>query len=297
MLGAITFEPLIPASLWLALAAAAVALLGWYALRRPVAAVGRARWGGVMALMAASVAIALLVLLNPTWVREVAPPPGKPLLTVLVDASASMATADAAGRPRYAAAAESAATLADDLNRRFEVRVRKFAGAPVAADPHDLVTKEPAGMTTDLAAAVAGALAEDRPAGQAVVLLSDGIHNAGGGAAAVLDAARHARASAAPVFTRTLGSEAGGLDLRVEMHTPQDLAFIGQRVAVSARVSQVGVSAGRANVSLLAADGSEVAREQVDLLADAPSEVTFWVTGEKPGVFPTRCGSSRCRAS
>ena len=35
-------------------------------------------------------------------------------------------------------------------------------------------------MTTDLASAVAGAQAEDRPAGQAVVLLSDGIHNAGG---------------------------------------------------------------------------------------------------------------------
>src|SRR5687767_1171881 len=114
-MGGITFEPLIPASLWLALAAAAAVLLGGYALRRPVAAVGRGRWAGVVTLMAASVAVGLLILLNPTWVREVPPPPGKPLLTVLVDSSASMATADASGRPRYAAAVDSATALADEL--------------------------------------------------------------------------------------------------------------------------------------------------------------------------------------
>jgi len=284
-MGSISFEPLIPPSLWLALAAGAVALLGWYALRRPDA-VGRARWVAVTGLMTASVAAGLVILLNPTWVREIPPLPGKPLLTVLVDSSASMATVDAAGRARYAAAADSAAALSDELQDRFDVRVRTFTDAPVAADARDLAARKPAGMTTDLASAVSAALAEDRPAGQAVVLLSDGIHNAGGGAAAVLDAARHARAVAAPVFTRTLGSDAGGLDLRVEMRTTQDLAFIGQRVAVSARVAQVGVSGGRANVSLLGADGVEVAREPVDLSPEIPSEVTFWIKGEKPGVFP-----------
>src|SRR3954469_14747427 len=99
-MGSISFEPLIPPSLWLALAAGAVALLGWYALRRPDA-VGRARWAAGIFLMTASVAGGVVVLLTPTGVREVAPPPGKPLLTVLVDSSASMATVDAGGRARY----------------------------------------------------------------------------------------------------------------------------------------------------------------------------------------------------
>ena len=44
--------------------------------------------------------LVLGILLNPTWIEPVAPPAGKPLLTVLVDATASMATADAGPRAR-----------------------------------------------------------------------------------------------------------------------------------------------------------------------------------------------------
>jgi hypothetical protein len=283
-MGSIHVEPLIPAALWAALAVASAGLLGWYAWRRP-GAVPRRRWAAVVGLMSLVLAVALFILLNPTWVREIPPPAGKPVLTVLVDASGSMATPDEAGRPRYEAASKAAARLAEQLGGQFEVRVRTFAEEAVSADPNDLAKRQPTGKETDLAAGLASSLAEDRPLGQAVVVLSDGIHNAGGGVGRVLDAVRSAKASSAPLFTRTLGSDVGGFDLAVQPRSPQDLAFVGQKVAVTARVTHPGLAGGRANVTLLR-DGQEVGSEQADLRADLPTDVQFWVTQEKVGVYP-----------
>src|SRR5687767_6081770 len=112
----LSFEPLIPGALWLALAVAGAAMLAWYALRRPAGAT-RGRWAAAVALMTLALAAVMVVLLNPTWVREIPPPAGKPLLTVLVDASGSMAVPDGSGAgskgtTRFYAAAQTAASLA-----------------------------------------------------------------------------------------------------------------------------------------------------------------------------------------
>ena len=90
----ITFDPCVPLALWVPLALAAAALLAWYAAagRRRLPA---RRWWAVVTLMALAAAVPLVVLLNPTWLERIPPPPGKPLLTILVDRSASMATRDA----------------------------------------------------------------------------------------------------------------------------------------------------------------------------------------------------------
>src|SRR5690242_5935398 len=121
-----TADPLIPGSLWLALAVAGVALLAWYALRRP-AVIGRWRWGGVIGLMGGALLIVLLILLNPIRVRPLPPPPGKPLLTVLVDATASMAVRDTPNdRQRYTAACDVARSLSQNLREQFEVRTLTF---------------------------------------------------------------------------------------------------------------------------------------------------------------------------
>ena len=50
--------------------------------------------GRIAVLMGIALALPLTILLNPTWHDRVPPPAGKPLLTVLVDSSASMATHD-----------------------------------------------------------------------------------------------------------------------------------------------------------------------------------------------------------
>src|SRR5262245_3989718 len=175
----LSFEPLIPPAPWLTLALAGAALLGWYAWQRP-AALPRRRWANILTLMTAGLVLVLLILLNPTWIEPVAPPAGKPVLTVLVDSSASMATPDTADRKsRFESAARLAQAFSRELNDRFEVRVATFAGSLSPADTETLLAQRPEGPITDLAAALAGSLEENRPGGQTLVLLSDGIHNAG----------------------------------------------------------------------------------------------------------------------
>ena len=89
-------------------------------------------------LMAAAAAVPLVVLLNPTWLERIPPPPGKPLLTILVDRSASMATRDAgSGQTRYRAGVACAAAAA----RELKATVR---GSP----PHVRQNSAPASLET-----------------------------------------------------------------------------------------------------------------------------------------------------
>ena len=284
-MGQMTFEPLIPGALWVVLAAAGVAVLGWYASRRP-GAVSRRRFGGIVILMSAALAMVLALLLNPTWRREVPPPAGKPVLTVLVDTSGSMATPDAAGGgTRYAAAAHAAERLSADLSDRFDVRIRAFDQTLRRMDPASLSATKPDGQGTDLSTAVNASLTDEHPQGQAVVLLSDGIDNAGNGTGPVLAAVRTAKAMAAPVYTETFGGDLRRVDLAVDIRSPQDMAVVGQKVPLSARVSAAGVTAITTDVTLMRA-GHEVARRQVVVGTDAAADVTFQLSADKVGLYP-----------
>ncbi|NQT41563.1 MAG: hypothetical protein HQ581_29005, partial [Planctomycetes bacterium] len=86
-------EPFIPIALWLPLAALTAGLLVWYAVASRHR-VQRRRWWALMVLMTVAAVIPLAILLNPTWLQRIAPPGGKPLLTILVDRSISMGTPD-----------------------------------------------------------------------------------------------------------------------------------------------------------------------------------------------------------
>src|SRR4051794_10788928 len=254
-----TFEPLIPSSLWLACAAVSFAALAWYAMRRPSVIEAR-RWWTTIALTAAGLALVLGVLLNPTWVEKVPPAGGKPTLTVLVDASASMATPDGpGGKARYAAAAETARRAVDRLGGKFDVRVETFGETGAATDASALANKTPAAPITDLAGGLSGALGggQERAGGQAVLLLSDGIHNAGGGSASVMQAVRTAKALAAPIYTQTTGGQQTQWDVAVEIRAPQDLSFVKQSVPLTVRVRSTATGIVKTDLTLLR-DGKEV---------------------------------------
>ena len=280
----ITLDPYIPLALWVPLALAGAALLGWYAVasRRRLA---RSRWPGVMALMSAAVLLPLVILLNPTWLERIPPPPGKPLLTILVDRSASMATRDAGqGKTRYEAACGLAAEMAGRLEDRYEVRVRTFAADSSPSSPAQLAKLSPDGAVTDLAAGLEEALEEDRPQGQAMLLLSDGSHNAGGGAPRVLESIAKAKAMAAPVYAKTLGGQAGVQDLEVELNLPQELAFVGQQLPVVVNLRQRGTQGRRTGVSLIL-DGKAIQKRDVDLKPDGTTEAVFQVQPKAPGLY------------
>lgn len=270
----IALEPYIPLALWVPLALAAAGLLAWYAVssRRRLE---RRRWWGVITLMSLAVAIPLVILLNPIWLERIPPPAGKPLLTVLVDHSPSMDTRDSdEGKSRYEAACDIAGRMKAQLEDRYEVRTRTFAGAVPRASE----------VSTDLAAAIDGGLDEDRPQGQAVVLLSDGIHNAPGGAEPVQQSAAKAKAMAAPVYTKTLGGHTGVKDLEVAIKVPQELAFVGQRVPVVVSLRQRGSLGPSARLSLVSG-GKVVDRRDVALQPDGTREEVFQVVQPKSGLY------------
>src|SRR5206468_12130372 len=132
-----------PASLLAFIALAGVVVILIYAIR-PGAALSRFRWLSIVALMSAGFAIVMLMLLNPTLVHPLPGPPGKPLLTVLVDDSASMATRDSTGgAPRYQAASESARHMLGALRDDFDVRIRNFADVSTASDEAALAKQTP----------------------------------------------------------------------------------------------------------------------------------------------------------
>jgi hypothetical protein len=278
----LSFDPLIPPSLWAALAVAAVGMLIVYAVRPRVAS--RVRWVIITALTSVGVALVLAILLNPTWVRELPSQSGRPLLTVLVDSTKSMSTADSPGGPtRYDAAIKLAQKLGDSLGEKFDLRIRSFGEAVSDVDFKQLSNRKPTASQTDLTAAIAGSLEYDRAAGQAVTLLSDGIDNVNA-SNQILAAARLAKAVGAPIYAKTFGSDTGGVDLGIDLKPPQDLVFIGQRVPVTAMVSHVGLTGSHADVTLLK-DAVEVDHQRVELTNDAPAEARFWVRQEKTGVY------------
>lgn len=280
----LSFDPLIPPSLWLTLALAGLALLAGYALRRP-ASVSSRRWLAILLMMGSALAFVLLILLNPTWIQPVPAPPGKPLLTILLDASASMATPDVAGpQTRHQSARTLADRLARALDRQFDVRIRSFSSTVSPLTPQELASTRSDGATTDLAAALSASLDQDRPQGQALVLLSDGIHNAAGGTSQVLDAVRLARAAAAPVYTRTFGGQTVASDVALELRSPQDLAFIKQKIPLTVRVKAQGAT-GAATDILLTQAGKELARRSVNLLPNESADLHFMVGHDAPGLF------------
>jgi len=279
----LTLDPCIPLALWAPLALAVAMLLGWYAVagRRRLPA---RRWWAMIALMAVAAAIPLAILLNPTWLEQMPLPAGKPLLTILIDRSASMATRDAENdQTRYQAAVSLATIAAQRLSDRYEVRLRTFAETSSPASIESLSKQQPDGATTDLAAALQESLVDDRPQGQAMWLLSDGIHNSGG-IEQLRQSAAKAKSMAAPVYAQTIGGPASVNDLEVGLQQPQELAFVGQRVPVAVSVRQRGSAAAKTVLSLLLG-GKSVARRDVALKPDAVVEEVFYVSHEQSGLY------------
>jgi hypothetical protein len=277
------FEPLIPLTLWASLALGAVALLVWYG-RDARLRLARGRFLGVMSLMAIGVALPLVILLNPLWMERLPPPEGKPLLTVLVDSSASMATPDSGGgTTRYQAAVVAADALAKQLQDRFEIDVQTFAETTAPADPTQMASKTPNGVHTDLAAALEANLHEDRPQGQAIALLSDGIHNAGS-ERRVLEAAQLASAMSSPIFTQLVGGAAEVRDLAVEVRSPQELAFVGQRIPIRVILQSRGLNGATAKIELREGD-KVVERRQTTIAGGQRQEVDFSVVHDDSGLY------------
>jgi hypothetical protein len=279
----LAFEPYIPLALWTPLAVSAAALWAVYAFASRQRLLG---WRRVvaLALMALAIALPLGILLNPTWTQRLPPPAGKPLLTVLVDESQSMATPDgAAGQTRFAQAAAIAQRVERELGGQFEVELKTFGASVKPVTAADLPKTTPEGEITDLAAGLESSLT-DRAPGQAVLLLGDGVHNAGGGAARLRQSAERAKAMAIPVYTTTLGQQTTVRDLEVALNLAEELAFIDQEVPLTVSLRQRGQLAGTAKLTVQL-DGKVVESRSVALTADGSRDETFAIKQAKAGLY------------
>ncbi len=281
----ILFDPLIPLSLWFPLflvGAAFLACFGWSCRKRLVGP----RRLEILTLMTVALLLPLAVLLNPTWNEPIPPPPGKPLLTILVDQSASMETRDAVtGRSRYEEAVHLAEAAARYFETNYEVRLFGFDRELKNATVDGLATTEPAGTSTDLATVLDQAMKQEteRPQGQLALLLSDGVHNAGS-LARVRESLAKARAMAAPIFTQTLTGTSEVDDLELELALSQEIAFAAQHVPVTVYLRQRGRSATSARV-VLKLDGEILEERELDIAADDTLETSWTVTQPKSGLY------------
>ena len=118
------FEPRIPISLWWLLVFVCAAALTAYWFRRDHS-LSNLRRMVLTVLLGFSVVGPLLIALNPTWVEEVPPTPGKPLVSVFVDQTMSMDISDVDERPNQTRH-QSAMTAAQQIGESTDtVDVRK----------------------------------------------------------------------------------------------------------------------------------------------------------------------------
>ncbi|QDT93657.1 vWA domain-containing protein [Gimesia algae] len=284
MFRGLTFEPFISPALWITLAIVSAVILMWYGWNR-VGTLSQHRWITIISLTSIGIGAVLLILLNPTWIEPVAPPAGKPLLTLLLDNSASMDIDDVAeGETRYQSAIKIANVLSANLQSRFDVRIRKFSSIATPADLNELAALSPEGVDTDMTGAITSSITDDRPQGQALFLLSDGIHNGPGGITSLLDVLRTTKAMAIPIYTKTFGGDSQLKDLEVSLSRPQELSFVGQQVPVTVVLKQRGSVTDKSNVSLMY-DGKEIDNKEVSLAANDEATVQFEVQQKQAGLY------------
>lgn len=242
------------------------------------------RAGALIAVRSLLVVALLLVALNPQALlpRERT---DKPKLAILLDASASMATPDMHGAPRFAAALRTltnSATLAT-LQRDFILDVRLFDRAARAADLAQISPDAARGDASDLGAALLSTVAElgDVKSQAGLLLASDGRATTPG----ALDAAQLALARSVPLWTWCLGGAVPQHDLWIESASSEALAFSGAEVELTATLRAAGYPNRSFKVDLL--KGDKVV-ESKEVLPDSAATVggaraTFRVKAPEAG--------------
>jgi len=193
--------------LWLVLIGGAVAVAVGVFYAAVYAYLGPARVTALLVLRFLGIAALLLILFKPALSYQPTGDAARPVLAVLVDRSGSMDAVDHADLPnRYQQATEALSAQRRRLENDFRVRWMHFAAeARKVTSPEELAELSPSGPgtdRTDLAGAVrraAGESAGDDLA--AVVVISDGLHNAAG------DAVDAARVCPAPIYALGVGGD------------------------------------------------------------------------------------------
>ncbi|MCA9234620.1 MAG: hypothetical protein KDA44_04085 [Planctomycetales bacterium] len=295
---AIVWQPLGPA--WL-LAALGLAVAAWTIIsyRREAASFSPARCAVLAALRLTALLILLAMLAQPALERRHL---GKSRIVVLVDRSASMATADVAvgelssASPstqdsserigRLAAAIQllgsDSAAIVPAVGNAYDVQLFAFAAAtePLATTAlAELMPAEPT-LGTHLGDVVAASLSGGAAPPTAVIVLTDGIVTAG---RSLADAAQRARALGTPLFAVAIGSDRPRPDVAVDDVLVEDIVFPGDRLQIEANVRAIGY-AGQSAVASLVIGEETVASTTIEFTAEGePVAVRLTWRPTEPG--------------
>lgn len=284
------FEPQIAISLWTALAVLCGGAWLWYAVVG-ARGIGLSRRVPILLFMLLTVSVPLFLLLNPIWVEPIVPPAGKPLVSIVVDATQSMRTDDCGeqNESRFDAATEAADRLREVAGRRYDVRVLRYDQTLTPME-RAASTEAPSGTRTNLSATLRQVSRADRPKGHAVVLLSDGAHNVGE-SSSVLSAADVANSLNTPIFTSTFGGSVGARNLAVSVRNPQLMTFTDRRQNLRIRINQSGFDGKQVQVVLTEGENT-IAQRRIKLRAGIVTETDFTVSSDEAGLFRYSVGVS-----
>lgn len=289
MLTQFTYQPPFPAPLIVFIAAMlALAAVAGYCRRLP--GVRRLRRILLGALRLGALGILAWVLLRPMLDLPSPSFTTRPVFTILIDDSKSMATRDVDGRSRVQAIekwmAADGAKIASALDEHFDVRLYGFSES---IHPwrgfHGAISNVPTeGMRTDLASAMTSAAeaAAGRKNG-GMLILSDGRENAGGDADG---AAMRLRAMKIPVWTSTLGEDTAVKDIYVTASLSRNFLYIKQPASINAQIWQSGFEGQPVKVDLYR-EGKYVSSQQT-MLQRGATKVDFPILEESGGLYQYR---------
>ncbi|MEN6558927.1 MAG: VWA domain-containing protein, partial [Thermoguttaceae bacterium] len=247
----------------LAVALAAVVLTALF-YRRAFGSLGVRRWGLLLALRVVAILLIVGLLFQPVLSYQTESG-RKPAVVFLLDASASMSLSDdASGRSRFDRAREKMERWQEKLQNDFRLLPIAFAEQPQRLDgPESLRELAPTGKATSLVEALRFAAAQLPPAEvAAVLLLSDGIHNAAG------HPSQTARQLGVVVHSVGVGASVRNSlayrDIQVVGLDCPDRMMLGNMARVTASIDAVGLG-GRTAKVVLEQDGRPVASQELTL--------------------------------
>ena len=289
-----SFEPRFPIFVWWSLVLICIGALAAYWFRRDQS-IGTIRRSILTVLLGMSVVGPLLIALNPTWVEEIPPTPGRPLVSVYVDQTMSMEISDVEERPNQTRQ-QSAIAAAEQIGESTEtVDVRKSA---FDSDVHPLIIESqnnkpssnsdgasPRGHRSDLTSVLREGIRNNTESGQAIVLISDGAHNVGS-VDSVLSAAYEAKSLDIPIYTVTLGKQVGAQNLSLAARSPRMIAFADHPLSLKVRVGHSGLEGESTQVALM--QGNEIVQTRTVRLGKEPNQEIRFVMDRPPEQRLTR---------
>jgi hypothetical protein len=303
LLASIFLRPALPPAL-LAVIASGLVCLAVISYRRTISANGAERGTRIAkaALLAMRV-IAILaltsLLLGPSTIPPTAEREQKAKVTVLVDMSESMGTADCAGRSRFEAMSERwlerswldrlAATAEVDF-RLVGERSEPVGRTAIEGLPASVAVSKQSKLLAALTDAIGGtseALETSDQGPDRVLLLSDGRDTSG---ESPLPTAELAKSRGVPIDTACFGAAVLRRDIALQAAAAQEFLFAGEEGALVVRLHQTGLPLAEVNVdvSVIGPDGAAVgptASHVVDLRGRTSAETMIPIRHEEPGQF------------